>query len=121
MSEVGSAASPRVVGGTPLHPRDLHVIAHEWLDHEGFYRYVDRRRSTEEVHAMASEYLRLKAENLRLWEAVGCAEAHFDAATDEQEATARQEFYAVVNDLRRSGRVPRFASSPASNPSGRSE
>lgn len=48
-----------------FHDRDLHVIANEWLEHEGFYRYVDRRRSTAEVHAMAAAYLRLKAENAR--------------------------------------------------------
>lgn len=81
-------------------PSELVAVAREWLTHEGFYRYSDRRKSSDEVHAMAAEYLRLFAENDRLWEAVGCAEAHFDAATDDEETVACQMFYSIVTSLR---------------------
>lgn len=46
------------------------------------------------------DVLALCAENDRLWEAVGCAEAHFEADTDEEATAGEQEFYAVVRDLR---------------------
>jgi hypothetical protein len=46
------------------------------------------------------ELTRRADEAERLWEAVGCAEAHFDAATDEEETAACQMFYSIVWQLR---------------------
>lgn len=65
--------------------RDLRVIAHEWLTHEGFYRYADRHHSTEEVHAMATAYLRLKDENARPREKLARVGFEADAAREQRD------------------------------------
>lgn len=36
----------------------------------------------------------------RLWEIIGCAEAHFEAETDDEANVAEQEFYALLNAAR---------------------